>query len=380
MDQQQVVAFVRTALECSVYHAPTEPGLTHPELIEVGRRLGYQLGEINDALRHVNSYEIEGPRNHHMPDHATLAVFCMSFHNPQEPDYRNRDAMEFVFVQMDEAARASGRDRASIERSVLVERAAQRDLPRHDVEVAITLMQLTNIVRCEAGIVSFPPGRGRYASPSEQQRDSRHRSEVRRRPELAKVHAVVKDVIARRADGRAPTSEPLDAFAAEMRGLGYGMFRMWWTQTVAELRQCDTQTSPLAATVLSAALVEGALTFVVKHARDRGMGTLASKTFEEAPHRWKIEELVSSAARGGEATILDNAARQRTETLIRARQRIHAGRMLSDFPGGPPDLRPDEARDAKVTAELVVRRVLDWLQRFPAPSNSDRANAAPDAG
>ena len=47
------------------------------------------------------------------------------------------------------------------------------------------------------------------------------------------------------------------------------------------------------------------------------------------------------------------------------RQRIHAGRMLSDYPGGPPDVRPDEARDAKATAEQVVRAILDWLQRNP---------------
>jgi hypothetical protein len=32
--------------------------------------------------------------------------------------------------------------------------------------------------------------------------------------------------------------------------------------------------------------------------------------------------------------------------------------MLSDFPSGVvPDLRPEEAREAKATADLVVRRV-----------------------
>jgi len=40
-------------------------------------------------------------------------------------------------------------------------------------------------------------------------------------------------------------------------------------------------------------------------------------------------------------------------------------RMLHDFPNGVPDLRPEEARDAKITADLVARRVLDWLERFP---------------
>lgn len=369
---QNVVAFVRAALECSIYLAPIEPGLTHPELVEVGRRLGYQLGEINDALTQVNANEHKGPRNHLMPDHATLAVFCMSFHDPQEPDFRNHDAIEFAFAQMDEAARTAGRDRAAIERSVLVERAVQSGLPRLDSEAAITLLHLYGILRCEGGIISFSPGRGRHASPSEQRRQGNTVSGLRRRPELARVYPVVKDVVARRADGRPPSSEPLDAFAVELQGLGHGAFRMWWTQTVAELRQCDTQTSPLAATVLAAALVEGALTFVVKHASALGLGTMGSKDFEKPPQTWRIDDLIASAARGGPDAILDNAARQRADTLIRARQRIHAGRMLSDFPGGPPDLRPEEARDAKATAEIVVRRVLDWLQRFPpsAPRSS----------
>jgi hypothetical protein len=42
--------------------------------------------------------------------------------------------------------------------------------------------------------------------------------------------------------------------------------------------------------------------------------------------------------------------------------------MLSEYPGGVPDLRPDEARDAKATAEVVVRSVLDWLEKYPPTS------------
>lgn len=370
-DLHQVKSFVRAALECSVYVAPAAPGLTHSELLEVGQRLGYQPGEINDALSDINTYENEGPRGHLMPDFAALA-FCLDFHTPQEPDFRNRQAVDFVFTQMSNCARTAGRDRAAIERSVLVERAVQEGIPRHDIDVAITLMVLRNIVQLKAGLISYPSGGSRYASPSEQRRQNGGPRDVMRRPDSARAHPVVKDVVARRVDGRPPSSEPLDAFAVELQGLGHGAFRMWWTQTVAELRQCDTQTSPLAATVLAAALVEGALTFVVKRARDCGAGTMASKDFDGPPTRWKIEDLVASAARGGEAAILDNSTRQRADTLIRARQRIHAGRMLSDFPGGPPDLRPEEARDAKATAEIVVRRVLDWLQRFPlsAPRSS----------
>lgn len=90
-----------------------------------------------------------------------------------------------------------------------------------------------------------------------------------------------------------------------------------------------------------------------------------SKDYERDPRTWKIEDLVASAASGGPNAILDIQAKTRAEALIRTRQRIHAGRMLSDYPAGPPDLRPDEARAAKETAEQVVRAILDWLQKNP---------------
>jgi hypothetical protein len=136
---------------------------------------------------------------------------------------------------------------------------------------------------------------------------------------------------------------------------------------VAELGRADTSVSPVAVAVLSAALVEGALTFVVKHARELGLGVMASKTFDGEPRTWRIDDLVSSAAAGRDSAILDQPARLRADELVRVRQRIHAGRMLSEFPGGVPDLRPEEAREARSTAFLVVRRILDWLERNPVP-------------
>jgi hypothetical protein len=137
---------------------------------------------------------------------------------------------------------------------------------------------------------------------------------------------------------------------------------------VAELRQASTQTAPVTATVLSAALVEGALTFVVAHARRLDLGPMGSKSFADSPTKWRLEDLLNSAAYGNEAAILDKPTHTRAAMLINSRQRIHAGRMLDEFPGGPPDLQPEKARDALLTAEQVVRSVVDWLQRYPSKS------------
>ena len=114
---------------------------------------------------------------------------------------------------------------------------------------------------------------------------------------------------------------------------------------------------------VAGALVEGALTFILKHARTNGQ--FQKKEYEREPRNWKVDDLVASAASGGPAAVLDLQSKARAETLIRTRQRIHAGRMLSEYPAGPPDLRPDEARDAKGAVDQIVRAVLDWLGKNP---------------
>lgn len=90
-----------------------------------------------------------------------------------------------------------------------------------------------------------------------------------------------------------------------------------------------------------------------------------STDLDGEPRKWKIEDLLRSAATGGETAILDDKARMRALSLVQTRQRIHAGRMLSEYPQGVPDLRPEEARDAKAVADLIVRSVFDWLGRYP---------------
>ena len=131
------------------------------------------------------------------------------------------------------------------------------------------------------------------------------------------------------------------------------------------LGRTDPSSSPLAALVLAAALVEGALTFVVKHAQSRNLAVLGSTDFKKDPKTWKLEELLNSATRGGDTAILDPQTKNRADGLLQSRQRIHAGRMVSEFPKSVPDLRPEEAREGEAIAEQVVRRVLDWLAKYP---------------
>jgi hypothetical protein len=223
---------------------------------------------------------------------------------------------------------------------------------------------LAKLLTEKDGVLRFTHKNGVRMLPSEQLQRSGLTRPIRNEARV-RAYPLVKDVVERRTDGRPKYIEPLDAFAEELKKLGYAPFRLWWKQIVAELRRSDVQTSSVSVTVLAAALAEGSLTFVVKHARQLDLAVFRSRDFDKDPKTWKIDDLVSSAACGGDEAILDTQTKNRAETLIGARQRIHAGRMLSEFPEDVPDIRPEEARDAKAAAEQVVRRVLDWLQKFP---------------
>jgi hypothetical protein len=219
----------------------------------------------------------------------------------------------------------------------------------------------------KVGVVSPTPGRAAWPSISEQRKNLR--TMQRHTEGREKAYFAVKDIIERRTDGRAPHAEPLDAFGECLESLGYRHFKLWWSQLVSQLRQSDPETVPVAVLVLAAALVEGALVFVAQRGRALNVGVFGSSTFEkEKPFQWKIDDLINGAAAGGTNAILGNSDRHRADSLAKARQRIHAGRMLLEFPQGVPDLRPEEARDAKAVADLVVSRILVWLEKTSPPA------------
>lgn len=360
---QQVAGFLTAALECSVYVSPMKPGLTYDELVEFGRLVGIQPGEIGDAMQQVSKTYFGVPMI--LPD-PTKIIGWVAPHIIEEPDFRNFTAFDFWHAAMSESAKANGAALARLDREVVIERAAARGIPRHDMEVALGIDILCANVIDKDGVIV--PARGKLAWPSisEQRKGGGVFGAPRRNENRARAFPLVKDIIQRRTDGRPRYAEPLDAFTDGLDGLGYGHFKVWWAQMVSQLRQTDPETTPVAVLVLAAALVEGCLTFVVKHGRGLGVGVFGSKDFDEDPRRWKIETLVNGAAAGQKDAILDNRDKQRVETLVASRQRIHAGRMLSEFPGGVPDLRPEEAREAKAIADMLVRRVLDWLELHSA--------------
>lgn len=136
------------------------------ELCEVAKQAGFRDGETNDALPQVAMLSF-GQRDRRLalpPSYWQLSAY---FAYGEDPDLRSVEAFDFVMSQFNHLAREYGAAKARLERSVVVERAATQNIPRHDVQVAITLMVLSEQLIEEAGILRFNrPESGERALPS----------------------------------------------------------------------------------------------------------------------------------------------------------------------------------------------------------------------
>lgn len=153
---QEIISLLKTAIECSVLIDPTNPGLTFLELQEIGKRAGYQEGEVNDALPHVGAAFFGVPRV--LPNPIDRQSWIFFF--PEEPDYRNFEAFDFVVSELNALTRSEGIARARIERSVLVQRGAAKGIPQRDIQAAITWQVLSDQLTEKDGIIGFSGGHG----------------------------------------------------------------------------------------------------------------------------------------------------------------------------------------------------------------------------
>lgn len=103
---RKVEKFIDTALECSVYVAPRDAGLTQGELVEVGLALGFEQGEILDGLQNSRAERSYGGGRIHRWKSGIWGDF-VSQH--LDPDFRDPKAFDFVCAELQNLVRALGR-------------------------------------------------------------------------------------------------------------------------------------------------------------------------------------------------------------------------------------------------------------------------------
>jgi hypothetical protein len=77
------------------------------ELYEVSKRAGFQNGEIGDALPHVAAMHFGGGGVNRLLPSPDAMNFCCDFHCREEPDYRNLQAFDFVYSELNASVRGA---------------------------------------------------------------------------------------------------------------------------------------------------------------------------------------------------------------------------------------------------------------------------------
>jgi hypothetical protein len=166
MTLQEVIRFIQAAMECSVYIAPTEPGLTYEEIVEACAAAGFKAGEINDAFQRSNCRSVGSRRL--VPSLNSMITSWKVFAFREEPEYRNFAALDFVYSQLNESVRTDGAAKARIERATMLNRAIAQQIPRNDIEAAITISIFGEFLIEENGVLRFAAGT-QHMLPSQHQ-------------------------------------------------------------------------------------------------------------------------------------------------------------------------------------------------------------------
>lgn len=357
--QDDIESFLKGAVDATVFLAPRDIGLTFAELLEVAGRAGYREGQTRDAVNRVWRQQAWG-QSRFLPQYNGMAFSDFNFE--WSPELRCIEAVEFAAGELRRIADEVTAAKASVARDVLVERAVQAGLSRETIESAIAGLLVDGIFEERDGLLRRPPNRWVWPLPSEQLKHypngNRHRLD---KAPLERAYPLVEDVVRRRNDGRAPKAEPLDAFEATLVGLAQQRFVAWWVQARSELRTLSDTQQPTATIVVAAAMAEAALSFVLRPAQSAG---LMSRTDVTKPRSWRFEEMANGTKSGKQdvRSMLSDRARARCLELNELRQRIHVGFLVSSNAGPIPDVRPEQAREARQTLDMMLRDILEWLE------------------
>ena len=111
----EIVSLLRAAIECSIFLNPKRPGLTYNELMEVGRRTGYQDGEIGDALPQAGDAFLG--QGMIVPDNSLRHGFHIHFRGTRLPESRRlRFCRQPAHRQREGGRGGKGADGAQLDR------------------------------------------------------------------------------------------------------------------------------------------------------------------------------------------------------------------------------------------------------------------------
>jgi len=325
---------------------PRDPGLTEDELrsLVVGRE-GIGEGAFRDAVRQLDHYPRDSKRR--LVARSTDLSELMINAAPIPDEVRPRAALNALGTAFEALANEEGEGDAA-DRGLLHARCTA--VPPEDVDRALALLAAQDTLK------ETPTGFVRRRSWPHYDRAQERDDFLRRIAGPAKtLLGAVRDTFARRAGEHAPSDPPSDRFGRFLSKQGWTGFVSWWTQTLREMRSMVDTREPTSICVLCGSLLEAALVAIAKPAKDAT--EWRQKFLQNAPDKWKLGELIDQAK---EASVFTNDQFAHAQTLMNARNRIHAGKFAAGDTFNPPYTNAHEARLARDHLELLLGAILDW--------------------
>lgn len=365
MVHTEVAETIKLGLEATVYESPDAEGLSRREIIELCERFGFREGEILDALGQLqNGQKVEEFFRH---DLITLPqdyiYFLVAHFGFKEEDPRNLRLMAGILQCLEKDAKDLGRGNVSISVSTLARRLAEEfQVSEQDVRVHIRLLEKYRCFSISGDYIEKPNQNS--CSPKFVESISAGQREGRRDGRrFAQIRGTVREIISRRNSGKPISTDPIKAFEEKFDLLKAKPLYAWWNAMVAEWKDLDDRRNSVSVLTLSASLCEGALAFFAASGIHSGL-TMTQKLPSD-PRQWKLEALISAASTGGTTALLVDPLRQRLVELNERRKALHPGSFIQlSIPlQKVPEIRPEQAVEARSVVHLLLRTIVDWLAR-----------------
>lgn len=353
--------YIQFAIESTIFITPFDEGLSKTEIFEILTRFDFHKGEIQDALdvmwktQHITinwgeqKYKLSS-------DYIFYSMVWDRFRPDPIPEVLKRK----IFLYLLEDIKKYGSRNYSLNIEILINNLQEsQDFERTIILSFLRSLQLAKWIQISEdnkNILNVKKESIENGLKTCQKMDERKGSE-----KFNSIFPVVKDVVGRRVSVLPISSDPYDGLSEQLKLLKADKYKLWWTQITSEISQLDDKRNPTARLILSAAICEGILAFVIEFSKDKEFAMTKNLRVED-PKSWKFSEMIKATS-SGISPFMKEDLRRKLEKMNENRKRIHPASYLT-FGSAIPDLKPEQSQEAFETSKALAREAIEWIVKL----------------
>lgn len=350
--------YIQYAIESTIFITPFDEGLSTAEIYEVLSRFNFQKGEIKDAMDQM--WKIQHITVNWGEDKYKLKndyIYYSMIWDRFRPDPIPEILKQKLFLYLIDDIKKHGSHNYSQNIEILINNLQEsHSFERTQILSFLRSLQLSKWIQISEDNKTIHQVRKdslENGLQTCQRMDKRNGSE-----KFHLIFPVVKEVISRRASMLPISSDPYQGFYEQLKLLNAEKYKLWWAQITAEISQLDDKRNPTARLILSAAVCEGILAFIIEFSKDKEFAMTKFVRIED-PKSWKLSEMIRATS-SGNGPFMKEDLKRKLESINENRKRIHPAAYL---PSGAivPDLKPEQSQEAFETSKALARAAIDWI-------------------